>query len=191
MTKLSGWKTGFLLVVLCARIAHAGPTINLSKKTGPPTSGIRVSGSGFEPNIGVDIYFDMKDEVLVVTNDNGEFHNARIHTPSNAHPGEHWITALERNNDKGDQKPFVVNTNWSQFDFEADGTRLNPYENSVNADNVQNLNLKWSFLTDGANAYSPAVVDGVVYCTGNEFFYAINAQTGALLWSVAAANPGT
>ena len=54
--------------------------------------------------MGVDIFFDTKDEALVVTNGKGEFHNAGIYAPRSARPGQHWVTALERNNDKGAQE---------------------------------------------------------------------------------------
>jgi hypothetical protein len=89
-------------LLLCG-IASAAPSISLSKKSGPPTSQILVSGNGFEASVGVDVYFGTKDEVLVVTNSEGEFHKARIYAPRSARPGEHWVTALERNNDKGAQ----------------------------------------------------------------------------------------
>src|SRR5580700_2008554 len=103
--------------LLFTAIARAAPSITLSKKSGPPTSGILVSGRGFEPNVGVDIYFDTKDEALVITNGKGEFNNAKAYAPRSARPGQHWLTALERNNDKGDQKPFLVQTDWNQFHF--------------------------------------------------------------------------
>ena len=113
----------FLFVVcwLLCGTASAAPSITLSKKSGPPTSRILVSGRGFEPNAGVDIFFDTKDKALVVTNGNGEFHDAGIEAPRSARPGKHWVTALERNNDKGAQKSFLVQTDWSQFHFDADG----------------------------------------------------------------------
>jgi hypothetical protein len=116
----------FIACSLLCGIASAAPSITLSKKSGPPTSQILVSGSGFEPNVGVDIYFDTKDEALVVTNGKGEFNNAGIHAPRSARPGKHWVTALERNNDKGAQEPFLVQTNWSEFRFGPEGKRLNP-----------------------------------------------------------------
>jgi hypothetical protein len=153
----------FACLLLCG-VASAAPSIALSKKSGPPTSGIRVSGRGFEPNVGVDIYFDTKDEALVVTNGKGEFHDTGIHASRSARPGEHWVTALERNNDKGAQEPFLVQTNWSQFHFDADGTRLNPYENVLSVHNVGNVGLKWSYTTGKGNEVlsSPAVATGVV-----------------------------
>src|SRR5580700_10640743 len=173
-----------LACLLLCGVASAAPSIALSKKSGPPTSGIRVSGRGFEPNVGVDIYFDTKDEALVVTNGKGEFHDTGIHAPRSARPGEHWVTALERNNDKGAQEPFLVQTNWSQFHFDADGTRLNPYENVLNVENAGNVGLKWSYITDNEVFSSPAVANGVVYVGSNDSnLYALNARTGAKLWS--------
>ena len=179
----------FVVWLLLCGMADAAPSITLSKKSGPPTSEILVSGRGFEPNVGVDIFFDTKDNALVVTNGKGEFSDAGIHAPRGAHPGEHWVTALERNNDKGAQTPFLVRTNWSQFHFDADGTRLNPYENVLNVNNVGSLGLLWRYRTRNFVACSPVVADGVVYVAtenGNFDFgwlSAVNADTGVKLWA--------
>jgi hypothetical protein len=100
----------FVACLLLCSLASAAPSITLSKKSGQPTSKILVSGRGFEPNVGVDIFFDAKDKALVVTNGKGEFHDAGIYAPRSARPGKHWVTALERNNDKGAQQPFLVQT---------------------------------------------------------------------------------
>src|SRR5580704_11313280 len=131
-----------LACLLLCGIASAAPSITLSKKSGPPTSKILVSGRGFEPNVGVDIFLDTKDKALVVTNGKGEFHDAGIYAPRSARPGEHWVTALERNNDKGAQRSFLVQTDWSQFHFDSDGSRLNPYENVLNPGSVGKLDVK-------------------------------------------------
>ncbi len=165
-------------------VASAAPSITLSKKSGPPTSRILVSGHGFAPNVGVDIFFDTKDKALVVTNAKGEFHDARIFAPRSAHPGQHWITALERNNDKGAQEPFLVQTDWSQFHFDADGTRLNPYENVLDRRTVRNLGIRWKkYLTGTYDDSSPAVVNGIVYTgSDSDYVYAFNARSGTLLW---------
>jgi outer membrane protein assembly factor BamB len=172
--------------LIFSTVCLAAPSITLSKKTGPPTSQIQVSGRGFEPSVGVDIYFDTKDEALVVTNGEGEFRDAKAYAPRSARPGQHWITALERNTDKGAQKPFLVQTNWSQFRFEEDGTRWNPYENVLSPNNVGNLALKWTFATGGSVVSSPAVVNGVVYIGSNDHnVYALNVHTGRKLWSYA------
>jgi len=175
----------FLLLacLLFCGIARAAPSISLSKKSGPPTSKILVSGRGFEPNVGVDIYFDTKDEALVVTNHQGEFDNAGIHAPRSAYPGKHWVTALERNNDKGAQQPFLVQTDWRQFHFDADGTRLNPYENVLSVSNAERLGLKWA-SSGGGGLSSPAVANGVVYVGSDDGnIYALNTRSGSKLWS--------
>jgi outer membrane protein assembly factor BamB len=171
--------------LLLSGLGSAAPTITLSKKSGPPTSQILVSGAGFGSDVGVDIFFGTQDKALVVTNGKGEFHDQPIYAPRSAQPGEHWITALERNNDKGAQEQFLVQTDWRQFHFEADGTRLNRYENVLNPKTVGDLQLRWTFSTGFSGlASSAAVVDGVVYIGGyySWTFYALNAYTGAPLW---------
>src|ERR1700722_13363660 len=174
----------FVACLLLSGIASAAPSISLSKKSGPPTSKILVSGRGFEPNAGVDIFFDTKDRALVVTNGKGEFHDAGIYAPRGARPGEHWVTALERNNDEGAQEAFLVQTDWSEFNFDADGTRLNPYENVLDPRTVGNIDLKWSYTTGNQVFSSPTVVDGVVYIGSNDGnLYALKARSGALQWS--------
>ncbi len=174
-------------LLLCG-ISGAAPSITLSAKSGPPTTRILVSGRGFEPNVGVDIYFGTHDEALIVTDGRGQFKNAGIRAPRSAPPGKHWVTALERNNDKGAQEPFLVQTDWSQFHFEADGSRLNPYENVLNPKDAGELGLKWSYNV-GNLVYesSPAVVDGVLYI-GAGSLYALDADTGAERWSYPLSN---
>jgi outer membrane protein assembly factor BamB len=184
----------FLLIawLLLCGIASATPSITLSKKTGPPTSRILVSGRGFESNVGVDIFFDTKDKALVVTDGKGEFDNARVFAPRSASPGKHWVTALERNNDKGAQRPFVVNTNWSGYNYSPDHDGLNPYENVLNPSNLGNLALRWSFSNLPSNLFSPpAVVDGVMYTASvDSNLYAFDARTGTILWKYAFSSSG-
>jgi glucose dehydrogenase len=182
--------SAFLLFacLLLSGLATATPSITLSKTSGPPTSRILVSGSGFEANVGVDIFFDTKDKALAVTNAKGEFHDATIFAPRGSHPGEHWVTALERNNDRGAQKPFLVQTNWSQFWFDPDGTRLNPYENVLSSRVVSSrgLDVRWTYTTGSLVQSSPAVANGVAYVgSWDHNVYALNASTGALLWKYA------
>jgi outer membrane protein assembly factor BamB len=172
----------FFACLLLSAIASAAPSITLSRKTGPPTSRILVSGRGFKPNVGVDIYFDTKDEALVVTNGRGEFDKAGIHTPRSARPGKHWVTALERDSDKGAQDPFLVLTNWSQYRFNDNHLGINSYENVLNKHNVSELNLHWSY--SGLEFFSsPAVVAGIVYgCSDDGNVYALDAESGSLVW---------
>jgi outer membrane protein assembly factor BamB len=52
----------------------------------------------------------------------------------------------------------------------------------LNPKNVVNLGVKWIYHLGEPNGSSPAVMDGVVYVAGGPL-YAIDAHTGALLWS--------
>ncbi len=184
--------TLFLACLLLSGIASASPSITFSKKSGPPTSKILVSGRGFKPNVGVDIYFGTKDEALIVTNGKGEFDNAKIHAPRSARPGEHWVTALERNNDKGAQEPFLVETNWSQFRFDPERDGANPYENVLNPRTVGKLKVRWTYDTGRQYVWGSAVVvDGIVYISSWYGVYALKARTGSLLWKFAPSNGDT
>jgi outer membrane protein assembly factor BamB len=73
-------------------------------------------------------------------------------------------------------------TGWSEF-HRSNMERRNPYETTLNVDNVGRLGLKWHFATGGGFS-SPAVVNGVVYIgAGNRNVYSLNAKTGAKLSS--------
>jgi outer membrane protein assembly factor BamB len=174
----------FIACLLLDGVASAAPSISLSKSSEPPTSGILVSGRGFTPNVGVDIYFDTKDEALVVTNGEGEFDDAGIHVPRSAHPGKHWVTALERNNDRGDQEPFQVETDWTQGRADANLSGLNRFENVLSPKSVSQLKLDWTNDMVGVIFSTPAVVKGVVYFGSQDgHVYALKATTGEILWA--------
>jgi outer membrane protein assembly factor BamB len=73
--------------------------------------------------------------------------------------------------------------NWSEF-HRTNMMRWNPYEHVLNVHNVGSLHNKWRYNTANLVLSSPAVANGVVY-VGSESsgVYALNASTGALLWS--------
>ena len=63
--------------------------------------------------------------------------------------------------------------------------RWNPCENVLGVNNVGDLGVKWSYdtLYFSVNS-SPTVANGVVYIISDQI-YALNARTGAKLWSYA------
>ncbi len=63
--------------------------------------------------------------------------------------------------------------------------RWNPDETILNVNNVGGLELKWNAGGFGVDS-APAVVNGVVYFSGCDGLCALNASSGALLWSYAA-----
>jgi outer membrane protein assembly factor BamB len=73
---------------------------------------------------------------------------------------------------------------WTQF-LRDNMQRWNPYETILGVKNVGELKLKWSFTTSRLfQGSSPAVVNGVVYIASQDGnLYALNANTGAKLWS--------
>jgi len=167
----------------------AAPSVRLSRDSGPPTSRVRVSGTGFGAHRAVDIYFDTTDKAQVTTNGNGAFSGIPVTVPASAVPGTHHITAVQRHSSRRAQARFLVNTNWDQFRHTPSHTGVNRYENVLSPSNVAGLGLDWRFRTRGIVNSSPSVVNGVVYIGSDDRnLYALNAATGAKLWRFAAGN---
>ena len=89
----------------------------------------------------------------------------------------------------GGRRSTHVLTDWSQF-HRNNMERWNPYEKFLTVNNVGQLGLKWTYNAgSGGVESSPAVVNGVVYLGAGDFnVYAVNARTGASLWSYATGN---
>ena len=77
-------------------------------------------------------------------------------------------------------------SDWTEF-HRDNMARWNPYETVLNVNNVGSLQLKWSFTMSAKSGGSaPAVANGVVYASSwDDNVYALNASTGAKLWSFA------
>jgi len=77
---------------------------------------------------------------------------------------------------------------WTQY-LRDNMQRYDPYETTIGVDNVGTLGLKWTFVPDrqrNSQFSSAAVVNGVLYIGSNDSnVYALNANTGAKLWSFA------
>src|SRR5579859_5367625 len=165
------------------------PGLVLSRSTGPPTSGVTVSGAGFGAFEAVDVYFDTTDEVLASASGTGTFGPISISVPAAAVPGTHWITVVGRRTGLGAQAAFTVQADWPGFRYSAKRKGSNPYENVLNPGNVAGIDRDWSFTSGYAVESSPAVAGGVVYIAsldGN--VYALSAATGAKLWSYTTGN---
>lgn len=171
-----------ILLVITGATAFS-QTITLSIKTGPPTSKVAVSGTGFPANSAIDIYFDTTDLALTAASGTGTFSKIPLQVPSSALPGAHYITAIARTNSTAAQIAFVVSTSWAQFGFAPTGQRNNPYENVLAPWNVGQMDIAWMFpnsLLYGA----PVEAGGTVYVGSyDSSLYAINETTGATVWS--------
>ncbi len=171
------------------------PNVYITPTVGPPTTTVFVSGNGFDPFAAVNIYFDTTDLAIVRTDINGAFGTTSptpkptisgvpIVAPKDALPGTHWITAVERDQNKSGQVQFLVRTDWAQFRFAPNHKGLNPYENILGPDTVVNLSPHWITPTEGSWLSSPSVANGIVYVAGgNGGIYALNASSGAIVWT--------
>jgi outer membrane protein assembly factor BamB len=71
---------------------------------------------------------------------------------------------------------------WTQF-LRDNMQRWNPYETVLGVDSVGGLQLKWKNAIGGSGG-SPVLANGIVYFnSGDGNVYALNASTGAKLWS--------
>jgi outer membrane protein assembly factor BamB len=169
-----------------AATVTAAPGVRLAPGSGPPTSTVRVSGTGFGAHRAVDIYFDTTHKALASTNGNGKFSGIPVTVPTLAVPGTHYITAVQRHSGRSAQARFLVNTNWNQFRFSSAHSGFNRFENVLSPSNVAGLGLDWSFPTGQQPISSPAVANGVAYIAdGGPDLFALNAATGAKVWRAA------
>jgi PQQ-dependent dehydrogenase (methanol/ethanol family) len=71
---------------------------------------------------------------------------------------------------------------WPTYNGKLDGNRYSSLT-QINAANVKDLVLKWIFPMPHFGLEStPIVVDGIMYVSGNNQAYALNALTGAQIW---------
>src|SRR5262249_46143144 len=91
------------------------------------------------------------------------------------------------------QAPKQTSVNWTQFGYDATGTRHNPAESQIKVDNVARLHMTWrSKLPDVADS-TPAFLHSLLFPDGNvrNVLYlttksgslvALDADSGAILW---------
>lgn len=184
-TSLRTGVTAALLLLFSATalspVASAAPAMLLAPPAGPPTTTITVSGTGFSPSALVDVYFDVTDLCLSIANVAGNA-SCAIKVPKDAQPQTHWISMVQRSTGTGAQKSFVVRTDWTEFrGMNPKHTGFNPYENTIDASNVRNLDTLWA-ASIGVTYSTPVVWAGRVYIGGYDGkLYAVSARSGATI----------
>lgn len=95
----------------------------------------------------------------------------------------HWPTAPASSAHAA--QPHSSQIDWPQYAFDPQRTGYNPYEKTLGTSNVANLKLAWQYAATNDILTAPAISNGIIYF-GSEIgrqLYAVNATTGALLWS--------
>ncbi|HWY55396.1 MAG TPA: PQQ-binding-like beta-propeller repeat protein [Terriglobales bacterium] len=174
------------ILLLFASLSFGQAAIQLSKPVGPPTTRTLVSGEDFPADAEVNLYFDRARVGQVTTDSTGSFSDAPIEVPKGALPGKHYVIAKAQTEAKA---RFLVRTNWPQYGFGPNGGRHNRFENVLNPQNVDKLTLRFSY-TAPAGVGPPVVAEGMVYFGSNDGnVYAVNADTGALVWKAEGSGP--
>ena len=90
----------------------------------------------------------------------------------------------------GGQKPGVVPPgDWQTINRDYAATRYSPL-NQINATNVANLKLTWSFPMQGGGSSVPLAVNGILYISNGGRVTAIDGETGMEVWSFYTATAG-
>lgn len=81
------------------------------------------------------------------------------------------------------EKPLEPKQDWTSYDGSFSGNRYSTLS-QINKSNVRQLSLAWVFPTVSARLETtPIVVNGVMYITGWNEAYALDATTGQQLWT--------
>ncbi len=164
-----------------AGAAPATASITLDPTYGPPTTKVKVEGTGFGASETVVIRFDATRVGVTTTDGSGGFSKS-VRVPAPAVPGDHAVKAAGRISGLKATATFLVRTDWTKFHFDQDNSGLNPYENVLNPSNVSGLRKAWARWVPSRVTASPAVVGGVVYVGMYDSVKALDAKTGKTLW---------
>ena len=95
------------------------------------------------------------------------------------------FTLLSKDGDVYREKAITPKADWTHYDGSLTGNRYSPLE-LINATNVQRLGAAWVFpiaSNPRALQVTPVVQDGIMYVTGWNEIYALDATTGRQLWA--------
>jgi len=91
---------------------------------------------------------------------------------------------LARDGDSYRERPIEPKQDWTGYDGNHTGNRYSQLE-QINTGNVQRLAPAWIFPVPNAPRLevTPVVVDGIMYITGPNEAYALDAGTGRQIWA--------
>jgi outer membrane protein assembly factor BamB len=179
-----------LLAPTAAAGAPSDAALQVRPGVGPPTSAVGVHGTGFTPAETVDLAFD-RDQVGSAVADGAGAFSAEIVVPASALPGGHHVGARGESSLLSARARFIVRSDWRSFCFDQARTCDNPYENVIGASNACRLTRVWT-----GTVCCEAVIAGRALYTSSwqpyqgSYAYAIDRDTGQLLWSSTLVPPG-
>jgi outer membrane protein assembly factor BamB len=162
----------------------SGTSLALSVPTGPPSTRTVVSGTGFGALEVIDLTFDGRAVGAATTDDGGSF-SRKIRVPAEALPGDHQVVGTGRTSGRKAEATFTVRTDWPMERFDARGSAFNTSETLLSRATVGGLVPAWS--ADFGVHDPPVVAGGLLYVTDREGVHAVDASTGAFVWT---ADPG-
>lgn len=180
--------------------AHAAPPPSLTV-TGyaAPGNTLHLDGERFIPGETATLYYDatviatvpvVQKMSIIGTYVGGFWYSYTV--PTSTTTGTHTLKAVAQPSGLTAQTTITVKANWAQYGFGSANTRFNPYETAINASNVSQLSLAWTY-SDPNTTYplsTPSVADGSIYFTsiGDNGTHALDASTGATIWNVTSSN---
>jgi hypothetical protein len=175
-------------LVLATGSALAAPTVTVAPASAAPGGSVTVTGAGFDPNTRVDVFIDLTDVALGVSDGSGAV-SATITIPKSTQPGTHWITLEELRTYAAAQAPLTVRVNWAQGGWGPSWREFNPLENTINTGNASQLTTAWAApVTPYGNVKPFAVFNDDTYVFDESEGLHAYSSTGKVLWT---ATPGT
>src|SRR5262245_53413486 len=170
-------------VLVAPGTAWATPKLVLKPTSGPPTTTVTATGTGYAGSQSVTVKFDSTVVDTTTSNASGKF-TSTFAVPATAAPGSHTIVATESPSGAVARATFKVRTDWAQDGFSATRGSFNPFENTLKTGNVSGLALRWKGNV-GQGSTAAAVVKGVVYVgaftdpgTGSIYAFKTNCGSG-------------
>jgi outer membrane protein assembly factor BamB len=136
------------------------------------------------------------------TNAKGNFSNRTFTIPAGTANGTYTVAAIGATTQTLAQAQFTVGSvpqgpapaasDWANFGFDLQNTRVNPTETTISPSNVSTLAAKWTTPNPvpSKTVGSPTIANGIVYlATVEGVVTAYNQATGNILWVFYANGP--
>jgi hypothetical protein len=172
----------YAIFCAAAALAVAAPAAafvaTLTPASGPPTTVVTLTGSGFPDSSLVDIYWDTTQISFGSTTGTGTLTPVSINVPAAAAPGTHYVTVKNDGAAGGAQAAFLIRTNWAAYRWSAAQRNYNPTENTLTPATIGDIEWNWTAAVSAGHQLiaPPLVISG--------FLYALDGQGDLSKWSL-------